>query len=359
MPDHAANPEHPSSVQDQPLVTPNEELFQRLFEFAPDAILVVNRFGQITRANAQTENLFGYTRDELLGQPIEILIPQRFANRHIGHRSRYLEGPRTRTMGADLELFGRRKDESEIPVDIMLSPLETQEGPVVVAVVRDVTRRKQAEQRVIDSLREKEVLLREIHHRVKNNLAVISSLFYLQSTYTEDQETIRTLEESQNRVRSMALVHETLYRSESFAELEFAEYAQELTNHLFHTYGVREEAIRVQTELEPVSMGIDTAIPCGLILNELVSNALKHAFPDGQTGALRLGLHPIPDGQCLLLVADTGVGLPIGWDMNSTRSLGMRLIRSLTKQIDGTFELISTNPGTEARLQFQVAHDKH
>jgi PAS domain S-box-containing protein len=334
------------------------EVYHSIFEYAPDAVLVVDQDGRIARVNAQAERLFGYHRDELLGQAVELLIPQRFAVRHIGHRSKYIAEPRLRPMGAGLDLYAKRKDDSEFPVDLMLSPLETHEGRFVMAVVRDITERKQAEQRIMDSLREKEVLLREIHHRVKNNLAVISSLFYLQSTYTQDEPTLRTLQESQDRVRSMALVHETLYQSENFAALDFAEYAQALSDHLLRTYGLAADKIRLHTALEKVTMGIDLAVPCGLILNELLSNALKHAFPHGRSGEIFVGLRTSATGTCLLQVQDDGVGLSADLDVTATRSLGLRLIRSLTRQLDGQFELLAKHPGTEARLTFEVSHEK-
>lgn len=227
----------------------------------------------------------------------------------------------------------------------------------VAGVVVDITERKNSEERVAQSLREKEVLLREIHHRVKNNLAVISSLFYLQSTYTQDEATLTILQESQDRVRSMALVHETLYRSADFANVNFAEYARALSEQLMHTYRLSDR-IRLRTELAPVAMSIEFAVPCGLILNELVSNALKHAFPNGHDGEVSITLQSRDGEGCSLEVADTGVGLPEGLVTDAPATFGLRVVRSLVRQIDGEFELLPARPGTEARVRFKVPHDR-
>jgi PAS domain S-box-containing protein len=211
---------------------------------------------------------------------------------------------------------------------------------------------KLAEKRLLDSLAEKDVLLREIHHRVKNNLAVISSLFYLQSTYTDDQGTLKILEESQDRVRSMALVHELLYGSENLAAVDFAKYVSDLCEQLVQTYAHPAGRIRLVKELQPVRLNIDHAIPCGLILNEVVSNALKHAFPGARGGTIHIILRREAGGECLLRVADDGAGIPAELDLATRGSLGLRLIRTLTRQLDGRIELLPSHPGTEVRLVF-------
>lgn len=330
------------------------EIFERIFEFTPDALLVVGQDGRIRRANYQAEVLFGHPRRELVGMAVEEMIPQRFAKGHSRHREGYLGGPRVRPMGAGLELFAKRSDGSEFPVDIMLSPMESDDGRVVLCVVRDVTERRKVEQRVRDSLREKEVLLQEIHHRVKNNLAVISSLFYLQSTRTTDVDTIAILTESQDRVRSMALVHETLYRSGNLSSVNFAEYAISLCDELARGHRLPGRSIEFRTQMEPLHMNIDIAVPCGLILNELVTNSLKHAFPEGKAGYIDLRIHRLPDGRGELTVRDDGIGTG-GRQTSATRSsLGIRLIESLTRQIDGTFEMRDGGPGTIATLSIPL-----
>lgn len=221
----------------------------------------------------------------------------------------------------------------------------------------DITDRKRAEEKILDSLREKEALLKEIHHRVKNNLAVISSLFYLQSSYTRDEQTMTLLKESQDRVRSMAMVHELLYRSENLASVDFSHYAASLSTELLRTYGIPPGRIRLSTDLQPVSMEIDQAVPCGLILNELVTNALKHAHPGQGGGTIRVSLRLREDRICLIEVGDDGAGLPNDFDAAGSRSFGLRLIRTLARQLDGEIEFAALRPGTLARLTFSL--DRH
>ena len=331
-----------------------EEKFRGLLESAPDAMVIVNERGRIVLANKQTEKLFGYRPDDLLGQPLEVLIPERYRSPRPGHDQHYFTNSHVLPAGTTQDLYGLREDATEFPVEISQSPLDTAEGILFSTAIRDITEHKLADQRVAESLKEKEVLLREIHHRVKNNLAVISSLFYLQSTYTSDAAIIKILQECMDRVRSMALVHETLYESDSLAAVDFAEYALNLSKQLVNTYSMPGSQVQLKTDLQTVKMNLDVAVPCALILNEVMTNTLKHAYPPGYRaeacGEIRLALRREADGACVLEVSDFGVGLPAGLDFDSTSSLGLRLIRSLTRQIDGNFVLRPNNPGTQALL---------
>ncbi len=202
----------------------------------------------------------------------------------------------------------------------------------------------------------KEALLREVHHRVKNNLAVICGLFYLQSTHSKDEETVHIFQDMENRVHSMALVHESLYRSENLARINFAEYARGLATDILSSHGSPNAFVSLRSDLEPVIMDADLAIPCGLILNELISNAFKHGFPHGESGEIKVTLRTGTGGRCTLCVEDTGIGISDHLDLNATKSLGLRLVRSLTQQIRGSFELIRNEPGTSAQLQSMVDH---
>jgi two-component sensor histidine kinase len=233
--------------------------------------------------------------------------------------------------------------------------------PGTVSSVLELVQQAQASEHTTAKLRaseeRKEALLREVHHRVKNNLAVICSLFYLQSTHTKDDETVQIFRDMENRVHSMALVHERLYDSENLARVNFAEYAEALALDILSSHGRPTVAVCLKSELEPIIMGIDLAVPCGLILNELVSNALKHGFPNGARGEIRMTLRSGPQGTCTLCVEDSGVGIPADLDVDMNNSLGLRLVRSLTKQIRGAFELVRIGHGTSAYLYFPV--DQH
>jgi PAS domain S-box-containing protein len=216
---------------------------------------------------------------------------------------------------------------------------------------QEITERKRAEEQIKTSLKEKEVLLKEIHHRVKNNLQAIASLLYLQSKKIQSQEALEVFQDSQNRVRSMALVHERLYQSQDLARVDFAEYVRSLANYLFRSYGVHWNVITLRMNVDNASMGIDTAVPCGLILNELVSNCLKHAFPGGREGEIHIELRSDHEGQFTLMVRDDGVGVPKDLDFQNTKSLGLQLVNTLVDQLEGTIEL-DTSGGTAFEITF-------
>ena len=208
-----------------------------------------------------------------------------------------------------------------------------------------------AEQRIKASLGEKEVLLKEINHRVKNNLQLISSLLSLQSGRIVEEEAREGFKESQNRVSSMALIHEKLYESEDLARIDFVEYIRHLAPNLFHAYGVDSDAIKLKLSVDEVALGVDTAIPCGLIINELISNSLKHAFPGGRKGEISITLRSQEGDKLTLALRDNGVGLPKDLDFRNTPSLGLQLVNTLTDQLGGTIEL-SGNGGAEFTITF-------
>ncbi|MFQ6109926.1 MAG: histidine kinase dimerization/phosphoacceptor domain -containing protein, partial [Candidatus Aminicenantales bacterium] len=212
---------------------------------------------------------------------------------------------------------------------------------------------RQKEESLKVSLKEKEILLREIHHRVKNNLQVISSLLSLQSRHIRGRKNIEMFKESQERVKSMALIHEKLYQSQEIARINFREYIQTLVNNLFRSYKASLSQITLKMDVEDVSIGVDNAIPCGLIINELVSNSLKYAFADGRKGEIRIALHPLSEKDIELVISDNGVGMPEDLDFRKTDSLGLHLVTILAEdQLQGKINL-DRSQGTEFRIRLR------
>ncbi len=197
---------------------------------------------------------------------------------------------------------------------------------------------RQSETGLQESLQEKEMLLKEIHHRVKNNMQIVSSLLSLQSGYVQDPQALQIFRESQNRVYSMALIHEKLYRSDNLAQIDLSDYVRDIAHSLVLSYSNVSSGIQLNFDTEQVILGIDAAVPCGLILNELISNALKHAFPDKQSGEIKISLHNAAQ-QIHLQVADTGIGFPPDLDFQHTTSLGLILVNNLVKQLNGSIAL--------------------
>jgi PAS domain S-box-containing protein len=215
----------------------------------------------------------------------------------------------------------------------------------------EIAERMRAEELIKASLREKEVMLKEIHHRVKNNLQVISSLLRLQSRSIDDHDILEIFQESQHRVRSMALIHEKLYRSQDLAHVDFGSYIQDLANFLFRSYTSQRGAVDLDIDANDVSLPIDTAVPCGLIINELISNSLKHAFVDGREGKIQVRLVADQERQIRLSVSDDGVGFSEDIDYTTSPSLGLQLVNTLVDQLDGQIELYNGS-GTRFEIAF-------
>lgn len=327
----------------------SEERLRLLIEGVRDyAIFMLDPEGHVVTWNHGAERLKGYREEEIVGRHIACFYPEETAtagkptmdlSNAIQYGSYEDEGLRV------------RKDGSRFMASVIITPVFGTEHRHLgfAAIIRDISERIAAQAEKLEAVR-REVLLKEIHHRVKNNLAVIGSLFFLQSTYTQDPQTLRILQECQDRVRSMALIHERLYRSGDLSTVDFAEYTKDLVGQLFQIYVLTPDNIRLQLDLGKVELDIDRALPLGLILNELVSNSLKHAFVDGRNGTLHIFLREEQQDGLSLAIIDDGVGLPPDETLQDQRSLGMRLIHSLTIQLNGRIEFIRRNPGTEARL---------
>jgi PAS domain S-box-containing protein len=235
----------------------------------------------------------------------------------------------------------RRPDGTTFPVGYCVAPLSI-DGDVRGAVIsfEDISDRIAMMDQLQSSLREKEILLKEIHHRVKNNLQIVASLLNLQGRYIRDESIQHAIRESQNRVRAMALVHERLYRSGDLSQIDTGDYVRYLVTNLLTFYGVSSQKISAKVSISGIFLDINTMIPLGLVFNELISNSLKYAFPDGRVGAILISGTLDPDGSRVITIHDNGIGIPEGFDWKNSPSLGLRLVGSLVEQIRGRIELI-------------------
>lgn len=319
--------------------------FRQAVESAPNAIVMINASGTILMVNLLTERFFGYSRAELVGLPVEVLVPERFRAAHIGFRESFFVDPVTRPMGAGRDLYGLRRDGSEFPIEIGLSVIDDQDGILVLSSIVDITERNNATNKLKEALKEKEMLLKEVYHRVKNNLQVVSSLINLQARNVKNEATAAQLKQSADRIKAMALLHEKLYQSKDLAKIDFNDYIHGLVNHLLFGYAAPPGKIKIGMKIDNIFLDVDTAIPCGLIINELLSNALMHAFPDDRPGEININFSQNRD-ELILVLSDNGIGFPRGLDFKKTGSLGLQLVATLTNQLMGAMSLEQANGST-------------
>jgi len=326
----------------------SEARYRLLVENANDAIIVAQD-GLLKFVNRTAVEMIGYSETELISRPFPAFIHPDDREKVVGHYRKRLAGD-TDQPRYTFRLSPRDGGVKWVEIGAVL--IDWDGRPATLNFLTDITERHKAEETIQASLREKEVMLREIHHRVKNNMQVISSLFNLQAGHTLNAECREILKEGQTRIRSMSLVHEKLYQSRDLSKIDLAGYIQSLAVHLFQVYLAGPGRVRLDTEFEDVALDINSAIPCGLILNELISNALKHAFPDGRTGAIKIGLRRGIGDAIELLVADDGIGFPEALDFRKAESFGLQIVNLLVDQLEATIGLDRTN-GTALTLTFR------
>ncbi len=343
-----------------------------------EGILEVTPDGRIVYANRSATALVGRPETSLLGTSFLTL----FEGRSLQRLERCLAGAvqGRQTIGHDDPVtVGLRKvtvsvlpvpGESSQSLTVILNDVTDRHGALMqlreahrelerrveqrtAELAAEIAERKRAEEKIRASLEEKELLLREVHHRVKNNLQIVSSLLKLPLRRSATNSLADIVKETQDRIRSISLIHEKLYRSEDLSVVDFDEYVHTLASHLFESYSVDRSRIVLSIDCEPLRLDVDTAIPCGLILNEVVSNALNHAFPGTRRGEVAIRLRSVGQDQGQLTVRDNGIGIAAGVDTTSVRTLGMRIVDSLAKQIDAAVEFDTSN-GTAFSLTFPV-----
>lgn len=332
--------------------TASEERYKNLSELSPDAILVVVG-EEIVFANQASATLFG------LEDPYD-LLGKNFFNFHHPDSLKISKKRLKQVIidGKTLDFI----EEKIIALNGQIKDIEVGDAPIIYndqravqIVARDISERKKLEEDLKNSLKEKDLMMKEIHHRVKNNLMVIQSLLNLQSRYIKDTAARDIFKDSQNRAKSMAMIHESLYQSSDLKRIEFSEYINNLAKNLFYSYSADSKGIKIDVNVEEVMLDINTAIPLGLILTELISNCLKHAFSHDESGEIKVDFHSFTDDgtkKFRLTVSDNGVGLPPGFDPKKSDSLGLMLIYSLSEQISAGIKLDTSN-GTKFQIIFE------
>jgi len=313
----------------------SENKYRTLFEKNKNPIIVFDEVGNFKDSNKAALEFMEVSRDELFTKNLSDFILYDYDIKTIESKEFWIKGD---ILEVKFNINGKCKI-----LELTITSVYLKDKNIVFGVGNDITERKKAESEILRSLKEKELLLREIHHRVKNNLQIISTLLTLQSSQSKKNNVNDLYRESQNRIQSIALVHENLYHSEDLAHINFEAYAKGLITDLFDSYGVDASKIKLNLQIEEVTFGIETAIPCGLILNELVSNSLKHGFNNNETGYVSVVLNKLNNGKYALKVSDNGAPFSNGLDVLSNDSLGLEIIKKLVDQLDASLSFNKDN----------------
>ena len=327
-----------------------EKLMQAI-EQSPLSVVITNPEGDIEYVNPKFAALTGYSSEEVMGQNPRILKSGEQTDAY------YQELWQTITQGREWfgEFHNRRKDGTLFWESAFISPIKNAAGEIThfLGIKEDITEDKKTRKQLEQLLNEKEILLKEVHHRVKNNFNVIASLLFLQSRQIQDHQARLFCQESRDRVQTMAEIHTQLYESQNLTSVRFGAYVDRLVRNLFHSYSIDPSRIHVKKEIQEIELGVDAAIPCGLILNELISNVFKYAFPEGSGDRGKMTVILKEDhGTVQLQVLDNGVGMPMKFDIEKSESLGLQLVKMLAEQIHGHLELI-VDHGTCFSVTFQ------
>jgi PAS domain S-box-containing protein len=329
----------------------SEERHRAIYDQAYIGIARIAKMGRFLLVNERLCDMLDYSADELYKKTFYELGVQEEVEESLVDWDQLLSG---KIKNFSREQTYVRKDGDILSANVTVSLVrDSNNNPnYFVAVFEDITERKEYESQLEESIKEKEVLLKEVHHRVKNNMQVISSILNLQSSYITDENALGIIRESQDRIKSMSFVHESLYQSNTLSEVNFAEYIQNITRNLYHSYGRPEGGIDLEFELENIYLNLDTSIPCGLIINEVVSNSLKYAFKGRETGKIKIVFTKLSDGKMKLIIADNGIGLPKDFDIENADSLGLQLVTTLITQVSGKLEIDVSN-GTSFGIEFK------
>jgi PAS domain S-box-containing protein len=320
-----------------------------------DGVITTDKKGYVTFINPVAQTLTGWNFEEAVGRQlmnVYTIINEETRQAVENSVAKVLTDS---VIGLVNHTILISKNKKEIPIDVSGAPIKDEKGGItgIVLVFRDNTERKQAEEKVIASLKEKQTLLDEIHHRVKNNMNIISSLLKLQSNNIEDEHTKNILKESQNRIYAMSAIHETIHGSENLSEINLKTYLYKITDSIFQSSSINPKKVKLKNDITEIPISINQASPIGLVTNELISNSLKYAFPDGREGEISVAMNML-DKELQLTIKDNGVGMPKDFDWKNTKSLGLKLVCTLVEnQLDGSIDMESKN-GTKFTIKFNI-----
>lgn len=342
-----------SHIRTRQRLNSNQKYTRLLLDSSIDMICACDQEGRITEFNHAGQNTFGYSLMEVLAKDLSILYedPEQYrAVRKIIEEDGNFLG----------EVKHAKKNGETFPAYISASVLKNERGENIgmMSISRDITRIKETEEQLKRSVHDKEILIKEIHHRVKNNMQVISSILKLQSAYVKDKKTVELLDECRNRIASMAFIHATLYMTKDFTNINFADYVTNISSNLHQSYVSSDKKIALKVDVPSVFLHIDDAIPCGLIINELLTNSFKYAFNKKKKGTVGISVK-VKKESIILAIWDNGTGFPKKVDYKNTESLGLQLVISLTEQLGGKIKLESrANEGTKFIIAFRKTKTK-